>query len=249
MKIRDVPQSGKRGQVIASRNRFGQYVCEHVERHQPGTKAQLETWDNMTVLSRLWNEIEEAQREAWRGRAVDVHSRPSLGQYGRLDGRHLFLKINRTLATCARDPLLDPPAAPEFGPNPVKGFEIRQVKGDLVLALKVDPQAGGSRPAEEDLMVFAWAPCNAGVARNSLYVFLGLLPEPVAGESIITDLYLSKLKTWRRLADPRYHVRLEGSRIFVRVWQQINGWEHERAMFRGSAFVPRQLPAGAGQNR
>ena len=87
-------------------------------------------------------------------------------------------------------------------------------------------------------MVFAWAPCNPGVSENDLYAFIGLLPPPVKGEIDITDLYLKKLKEWRKLEHRRYHIRLEGSRVFIRVWQQMDGWENELGMFRGSALTP-----------
>jgi len=40
-----------------------------------------------------------------------------------------------------------------------------------------------------------------------------------------------KLKQWRKLKHKRYHIPLEGSRIFIRVWQQVNGWENELGMF------------------
>jgi hypothetical protein len=49
----------------------------------------------------------------------------------------------------------------------------------------------------------------------------------VRGEIDITKLYLKKLKEWRKLTDKSYHIPLEGSRIFIRVWQQVNGWENE----------------------
>jgi hypothetical protein len=53
-------------------------------------------------------------------------------------------------------------------------------------------------------------------------VFCSLLP-PTKSESDITELYLKKLKAWRKLKHKRYHIPLEGSRIFIRVWQQANG--------------------------
>ena len=87
-------------------------------------------------------------------------------------------------------------------------------------------------------MVFAWAPRNAGVAKNSHYAFLGLLPPPVRGQSDITKLYLNKLKEWRKLQGKAYHIPLEGSRVFIRVWQQVNGWENELRMFRANALAP-----------
>jgi hypothetical protein len=60
----------------------------------------------------------------------------------------------------------------------------------------------------------------------------------VKGQIDITKLYSSKLKEWRRLEDKRYHIPLEGSRVFIRVLQQANGWENELGMFRGHTRIP-----------
>jgi hypothetical protein len=239
MRFQDVPQRGKRGKIIASRNRFGEYWKEYVPTKQPGTRSQRENWGNMADLSRLWNEISDERREAWHRLAQVVHSRPTLAQYGLLDGILLFKKINRVLWTCGREVRLDPPPLPVFGPNPVIGFAIRETRGGMAFRLKVSPQVRWpDRPPLEDLMLYAWAPCNAGVAKNSKYVFLGLLPAPTKGEIDITKLYLAKLKEWRKLRDRCYHIPLEGSRVFIRVWQQVNGWENELGMFRANGPAP-----------
>lgn len=74
------------------------------------------------------------------------------------------------------------------------------------------------------------------------WVFLGLLPAPVGGESDITELYLKKLKEWRKLKDKKYQVPLEGWRVFIRAWQQENGWEDKAMMRVTNALVP----AGGG---
>jgi hypothetical protein len=249
MRFQDVLQKGKRGRIIASRNHFGPYQKELVSPKQPGTPAQREVWGNMTEFSRVWNELSDERRAAWRRRAEEVHSRTSLGQSGTLDGAQFFKKINTVLRTCGREPLLDPPARPVFGPNPVVGFTIRESRGEIALKLKISARAcRDGRPPLEDIMVFAWAPCNAGADQNSHYAFLGLLPAPVRGESDITKLFFKKLKEWRKLKDKCYHISLEGSRIFIRVWQQADGWENELGMFRASALVPpRKWPAWAGK--
>ena len=47
-----------------------------------------------------------------------------------------------------------------------------------------------------------------------------------------------------------YHVPLEGARIFIRVWQQVNGFENEAGMFLANALVPaRTWPGRAGKKR
>jgi hypothetical protein len=249
MRFQDVPQTGKRGKMIASHNHFGPYQKQFVPPKQPGTAAQREVWANMTEFSRVWNELADARREAWRRQAEEVHSRSNLGQSGTLDGAQFFKKINTVLRTCGREPLWDPPPRPVFDPNPVIGFAIREARGGAALRLKVSPEVPwGARSPLEDLMVFAWAPCNAGVDKNTHYAFLGLLPAPVRGESDITKLYLRKLKEWRKLQPRCYHIPLEGSRIFIRVWQQVNGWENELGMCRADTLAPpRQCPGWAGK--
>ncbi len=205
----------------------------------------------MAEFSHIWNDLSDERREAWRRRALEVHSRSSFGKSGPLDGILLFKKINTVLRTCGREPLLDPPPLPVFGPNPVVGFRIREVRDPIAMKVKIFPRVGWeARLGQEDLMVFAWAPCNAGVDKNSHYSFLGLLSAPVRGESDIIKLYLKKLKEWRKLKHKSYHIPLERSRIFIRVWQHINGWENELGMFLANALVPaRTWPRWSPKNR
>jgi hypothetical protein len=33
-------------------------------------------------------------------------------------------------------------------------------------------------------------------------------------------------------------VPLEGAKVFIRVWQQVNAWENQLGRFCGRAFVP-----------
>jgi hypothetical protein len=247
MKVLDVPQKGKRGRIVASRNHFGAYHKEFVPPKQPGTAAQREVWGNMSEFSWLWNDVGDERRAAWRRRAAEVHSRSDMGKSGTLHGALLLKKINMVLRTCGRAPLLDPPPLPVFGPNSVVGFAIREVRGGIAMKVKISPKVRWQdRPAQEDLMVFAWTPCNAGADKNSHYAFLGLLPVPVRGESDITKLYLKKLKEWRKLKDKSYHIPLEGARIFIPVWQQVNGFENEVGMFLANALVPpRRWPGRA----
>ena len=239
MRIVDVQQRGKRGKIVASRNRFGQYIKELVPPDQPGTQSQRAAQGNMTGLWPVWNGLSDERMDAWWRLAEHFRSRPTLGQSGRLDGPTLFRKNNTVLQTCRRQILLDPPPVPVFGPNPVVAFAIRERRDGDAFILRLSPEVRWEdRPALEDLMVFAWAPCHPGMRRNNRYTFLGLLPAPVKGEWDITSLYLNKLKQWRRLKPKRYHIHLEGSRIFIRVWQQLNGWENELGMFRTDARVP-----------
>jgi hypothetical protein len=223
---------GARGNVVASRNRFGDYDRERVSPDAHPTPARLRVWSNMGVLSDLWNEIGQARRIAWHRLADELHSRPRLGQFGRLDGRLLFLKLNRVLATCGREPLLDPPPLPELDQNPVAEFTIPEIQGRIALQLRL------KRTPTEEIMLFASPPRPPGRSYNSDYAFLCLLSPPHDGLSEFTDQYLTKLKEWRKLKPDKYHVPLPGAKIFLRAVQQVNGWQNERGMFQAAAFVP-----------
>ena len=98
-------------------------------------------------------------------------------------------------------------------------------------------------------MVYGWAPLNAGADKNDLYAFLGVRPAPEGEEIDFTELYMKKLKEWRKLKPKRYHVPLEGAKVFIRVWQQVNGWENQLGMFQGSAFVPAAGSGWGAKNR
>ena len=239
MRIQDVPQRGSRGRVVASRNRFGQYQKERVDPAQPATDAQCAVWGNMAALSLLWDKLSPEQWLGWRRLAGQVRTRRVFGESGWLDGCLLFKKLNCVLATCRRTVLFDAPPLPEFGPNPVKGFEIREIGGQAAFKLIMSPKVQWeTRSPLEDLMVFATPPRNAGVEKENRLFFIGLVSALVDGECDFTEPYLRKLKEWRKLGAKWYHLPLEGSRVFVRVCQQVNGWQDALGMFYASALVP-----------
>ena len=142
-----------------------------------------------------------------------------------------FNKINTVLATCGREPLLEPPPRPEFGPNPVVALTATNGPAGIALKLRL------SKTPTEDIMVFASPPCNAGRSYCSNFSFIGLLPAPDECISHITRLYLKKLKELKKLKRYR-RLALAGSRVFIRAVQQVNGWENKRYMFASSALIP-----------
>jgi hypothetical protein len=231
MRTLDGPRRGKRGKIVASRNRFGEYEREQGPQKTEATPARRRVWGNMVRSSSLWNRITEEQRKGWHRLANEERSRTTLGQSGRLDGQKLIIRLNTVLATCNREPILDAVPRGEFGPNPVTGIKITFDAGKLSFKLAVQHV-----PAE-DIMVFASPPFNAGRSYCSIFSFIGLLRPARKGESEMSREYQKKLNEWRKLSDKRYHVPLEGSHVFIRAWQQENGWENRLAMFRGSAPV------------
>src|ERR1035441_4373775 len=79
----------------------------------------------------------------------------------------------------------------------------------------------------EDIMVFASPPWKAGRTYCNDYRFLGLLPAPVKGWSDITRLYFKK-----------FGVPPPNTRIFIRTWQVVDGWEDRGQMQLTNALVP-----------
>jgi hypothetical protein len=185
------------------------------------TPAQRRSRGNLGRLSRLWNKLTDEQRTAWRHAARDVKSWTRKAHSYPLDGKQLFAKINLVLLLLGREPVTNPPPQPSFGLNPVLALRITLEDGRPALKLIVK-----GTPAHE-IMVFASPPQNAGRGSCRDYRFLGLLSAPVECESAITRLYYKK-----------FGVPPENSRVFIRTWQQENGWEDRGGMRLTSALVP-----------
>ena len=86
-----------------------------------------------------------------------------------------------------------------------------------------------TRAPAAHILVFASAPFNQGREYCEKFLYLGLLPAPVRGESDITALYLSK-----------QDMPWPGSKIFLRIVQQVNGWRSLPVPF--AAILPRTPP-------
>lgn len=90
-----------------------------------------------------------------------------------------------------------------------------------------------STPTDE-IMVFASPPRPAGRSYCGDYRFIGLLPTPVEHVSDIKRLYLDK-----------FGVPPANSRVFIRTWQEVDGWENRGQMRLTNALVPAR-GSGAG---
>jgi hypothetical protein len=159
-------------------------------------------------VSARWRTLTEAQRNAWRAAALTKNTVPRLGQSGALTGSQLFTKINCSLAALGAEQVDAPPSFPQFPDNPVDGLLITNLAG--VISLKLGcPGTPGSNTT-----VRASAPCSQGLAFSENYRILGVLPAPAAGACNITSLYTA-----------RYGSPAVGTKVFVRVNQNIDGWE------------------------
>lgn len=208
MKILDVPQSGTQGTTVSYRTRYGQITRQHVVPRDPRTAVQVSRRAAFGRTRFLWGRLTDAQRTAWNRSASGSRTRRHLNQSGPLSGYLLFMKINCNLAAVNLEMLLDPPDAPQFGPNPVGRLTITNTDGVIALKLSVS-----AKPVQYTV-VYGSRPRSAGTTFVDHFTILGLLADPALGLSNITDLYLTK-----------YPVLPVGSRVFIQTVQQIEGWQ------------------------
>jgi hypothetical protein len=229
MKTLDVPQSGKLGDKVASRNHYGPYLHKAGRPAKKRTVARLESDEAMRTVAEAWNRLTDEQRDRWYVTGPNVPSRKVLGKAGKLDGRGFFCKVNLPRARLGLELLLDPPARAEPGPNPAVAFTISNDQWDIALELTL-----ARAPTQEvELVVWASPPCNAGKRRNWDYRLVGLLRAPVEGVNNIRKMYVK-----------RFGVPPVGKRVFVRVQQQVDGWRSKP--WEGSAVVqPREGGSGS----
>ena len=207
MKILDIPQSGKSGNWVSVRTRYGQSRRPLVIPKDPKTPGQLRSRSTLGHVAPRWRGLTDDQRTAWTAGGRKVRSRPRLGQSGPLTGCQFFTMINCNLASIGLKGVVLPTERPGFGANPVGQLVISNNGGEIDLKLAVR-----GTPVQYTI-VLGTAPCSAGISFATHFVILGLLPAPKAGFSNIRKLYVD-----------RFGVPPVGQRVFIRTQQQINGW-------------------------
>src|ERR1035438_4584020 len=118
MRTLDGPQSGARGELVASRNHYGQHLRKKGHPRKRLTVARDEADKAMFIVAEAWNNLTDAQQDRWYVAGPHVPSRKVLGKAGRLDGRGFFSKVNLPRARLGQELLLEPPEQTDFGRNP-----------------------------------------------------------------------------------------------------------------------------------
>jgi hypothetical protein len=210
MKTGPTLQIGSCGDVVASTNRFGQYVRKRPSRKKRRNKPRTADIDraesDWRAISALWDSLTEEQYRAWEIAATDERSRPRAGQSGRLPPRLFFFKVNNSRASLGQPPVSEPPPPANPGPNPVRQLQITNRGDRVVLRLEV------SGLPSDPIKVYGAAPQNRGTKRGRDFRVLCPLPPPRNGESDITVPYLQK-----------YGVPHPGKRVFIRTVVEVNG--------------------------
>ena len=171
------------------------------------TAAQDRAWASFGGGSCGWGHLTEDQYRAWEVAAKKEKRRRRWPRDRRFTGQNLFTEINSHQSFLGLPPYLYPPEHPAFdlyglGPlmagNGLDGFTLK---------------LGVPKVPAGHTLVFGSPPCPPGRRVCRDFRFLGLLPPPDGGMSDITRRYVEKF------GNPR-----AGSRIFIRTWQQVDGW-------------------------
>jgi hypothetical protein len=229
MKTGPTLKTGACGDVVASTNRFGQYVRKRPSRKKRRNKPRTADTDraeaDWRATSALWESLTEDQYRAWAIAAASERSRPRAGQSGRLSPRHYFFQVNNSRASLGLPRIADPPPPANPGSNPVRRLRITNRGDRVVLRLEVSGVVRGI------IKVYGSPPQNRGRARCWNYRVLCALPAASHGESDITLPYVQ-----------RFGVPEPGKRVFIRTVVEVNG--RQTSPSETNCVVPvRQRPA------
>jgi hypothetical protein len=110
-------KSGKCGQTVWQRNRYGQISYPAFVPFNPRTPSQMAVRQIFRAVSARWRTLTQSQRDVWIAVASTMKSKPRLSQCGVLPGFNLFIKVNVPLANQGK-PQVDLPAESLRSPKP-----------------------------------------------------------------------------------------------------------------------------------
>jgi hypothetical protein len=209
MKILDVPQAGKCGVIVGQGGRYGQVRRALAIPTNPRTVSQMLQRNYLAAEAVAWRGLSQLQRDTWTAAAKQFNSKASVGQKGTLTGCQLFCKVNVANLAVGNAVVNTPPARPDFGILPIDALHITNVNN--VIALKLHT----TDAPQDGTMLRGGPPISQGRNRAPETVFLGTLDSPdQSGLINITTAYEAK-----------YGLPPVGSKVFVTVNQNINGYQ------------------------
>jgi len=90
MKIKDIPQVGKLGLTVTWPGRNGLIRRTLATPRNPRTAAQQVIRQSLATQAAAYDQLTDAQQEAWIAAAAQMQSKPTLGQSGPLTGLQLL---------------------------------------------------------------------------------------------------------------------------------------------------------------
>jgi hypothetical protein len=216
MKVKDVPQVGKLGLTVTWPGRNVLIRRTLVTPRNPRSGAQLAVRQSLSTQAAAYDQLSDAEQEAWIAAAAQMQTKPTLGQSGPLTGLQLFTKVNCALLAIKGTPVTLPPVKSRLNPLPIDALNITNTGGAIALKLHTtDAPPDGT-------MLRACAPQKSGRRQGVSYRLLGTLDTPTDGSVDITSVYTT-----------RFGVPAVGSRVFVSVNAVVDGYEDVPLVFSG----------------
>src|ERR1051326_4111581 len=107
------PASGKIGNVVTSRNRFGSYQRVLAKPTNPNTIDQQSQRNIFQSIASAWRGLTEDQRLQWEALAAQL-PRSSVFSSSPLTGFQVFMQVNCVRLTAGQAVYTDPPLPPSF---------------------------------------------------------------------------------------------------------------------------------------
>jgi len=207
MKIESIPKSGRQGDVVFVKGRYGNVVRTFAPPSNPRTADQQAHRQNILAVSRRWRTLSLEQRGSWRVLAAKTYFVNDEGERVRLNCFKLFVSLNTRRADLGVPQFDIAPAEPVFSPTPIRELAVTYPGGKFTLKLRVE-----GTPAQL-ILVQGARPVRSCVRYVWHFPFLGLLPPPIDGWSDITEMYVA-----------RFGVPKPGTAVWIRTCQQIDGF-------------------------
>ena len=118
--------SGKLGGMVASRNRGGTYLRRRAHPVVVTSPEALATKARLAAVSAAWNDLTEAQREAWTLYAANNPITDRVGQKITLDGHTVYVKCNSLMSYIGAAYTTLPPTTP-----PPNALQTLSLTGDI----------------------------------------------------------------------------------------------------------------------
>ena len=206
MKYLDVPQSGSRANVTASRNRFGQYFRTRATPVNPRTSLQGTVRARLAGNAAAWRALTANQRQGWNDLGLSMLKTDSLGQVSPLTGFQAFCSINNNNLAAGNAVVSDAPAV--VTPIALATVTLTLTAAAISAAFTVTPLAAGVR-------LFAYASPQRSAGRNfeGDLRLLAVSAAALASPMVLTTAYTA-----------RFGVPIVGQRIFFRFRQYSQGF-------------------------
>lgn len=152
------------GGVTASKNKARLYIKNRITPRNPKTERQMQVRSDLTSNSRAWQNLTQAQRDAWDEAAKTAYGRRELGEAAKISGFSLFMRCNQNLATIGATEVKVPGNVPDFPVFEMWGIAVTVTPTGTIKVTGNVPEDYENLPT--NVVIRATAPFGAGRASN-----------------------------------------------------------------------------------